>query len=82
MVVFSIVFLPYKYHHYIILIMNILTFLSKNKMNNPLFIQAVFLIVLVIMGSANPMAVVFAYVFETIIIGFVHILKLFYICLR
>lgn len=48
-------------------------------MNNPLFIQAVFLIVLVIMGSANPMAVVFAYVFETIIIGFVHILKLFYI---
>lgn len=53
----------------------------KNKLqNNPSIIaNALFLIALVLIGIADPMAIVFAYVFETIIIGLLHIIKLFYI---
>lgn len=53
----------------------------KNKLqNNPSIIaNALFLIALVLIGKADPMAIVFAYVFETIIIGLLHIIKLFYI---
>ncbi|NHN28034.1 hypothetical protein FIA58_020340 [Flavobacterium jejuense] len=53
----------------------------KNKLqNNPSIIaNALFLIALVLIGKVDPMAIVFAYVFETIIIGLVHVVKLFYI---
>ncbi|WP_418262191.1 DUF6498-containing protein [Flavobacterium faecale] len=38
--------------------------------------NALFLIVLLFLGKANPMAIVFAYVLETIIIGVFHVGKL------
>ena len=59
--------------------MNTLFFLSNSKPNNSIFIQAIFFIAIIIMGLADPMAIVFAYVFETIVIGLIHILKLFYV---
>lgn len=54
-------------------------FQNNTQANNSIFIQAIFLIVLLLIGKADPMAVVFAYVFETIIIGCIHVLKLFYV---
>lgn len=54
-------------------------FQNNGQANNAIFIQAVFLIVLLLVGKADPMAIVFAYVFETIIIGFLHVLKLIYV---
>lgn len=47
--------------------------------SNNLLLQAIFLITLLLFRKADPMAIVFAYVFETIIIGFIHLVKLFYI---
>lgn len=54
-------------------------FQNNSQTNNPIIMQAIFLIALLVIGKADPMAVVFAYIFETIIIGCIHILKLFYI---
>lgn len=53
----------------------------KNKLqnNHSIIANALFLIALVLIDKADPMAIVFAYVFETIIIGLFHIIKLFYI---
>lgn len=59
--------------------MNLLYFQNQSKTNNAILLNAVFLIALLLLGKANPMAIVFAYVFETIIIGLIHALKLFYI---
>lgn len=57
------------------------SFLNKKLHNsNPSIVaNALFLIALLLVGKADPMAIVFAYVFETIIIGLVHVVKLFYI---
>lgn len=44
-----------------------------------IIINALFLILLLVLGKADPMAIVFAYVFETIIIGVFHFVKLFFI---
>lgn len=46
---------------------------------NSVFIQSVFLIALLVLGKADPMAIVFAYVLETIIIGVIHVVKLYYV---
>lgn len=54
-------------------------FQNTKQATNTIFIQAIFLIVLLLVGKADPMAIVFAYVFETVIIGFVHILKMSYV---
>lgn len=56
----------------------------KNNSPTQLFIviNALFLIVLLFLGKADPMAIVFAYVFETIIIGVFHFLKLLIIALH
>lgn len=54
-------------------------FQNNTQANNAIFIQAIFLIVLLLVGKADPMAIVFAYVFETIIIGFLHVFKLIYV---
>jgi hypothetical protein len=52
---------------------------NQSKTNNAILLNAFFLIALLLSGKANPMAIVFAYVFETIIIGLIHAVKLFYI---
>ena len=59
--------------------MNFIIFQNQTKVNTAIVFNAVFLIVLLISGNVNPMAIVFAYVFETIIIGLIHAIKLFYI---
>lgn len=59
--------------------MNLPFLQNQSKTNNAIILNAVFLVALLILGKANPMAIVFAYVFETIIIGLIHTLKLFYI---
>lgn len=59
--------------------MKSLFFLNYSKTNDALLLNALFLIALLIIGQANPMAIVFAYVFETIIIGVMHIIKLFFV---
>ncbi|WP_438966276.1 DUF6498-containing protein [Flavobacterium sp.] len=59
--------------------MNLPFLQNQSKTNNVILINAVFLIALLLSGKANPMAIVFAYVFETIIIGIIHAVKLFYI---
>jgi hypothetical protein len=56
------------------------SFIQNKFRNNPSpLANALFLIALVLIGKADPMAIVFAYVFETVIIGLLHIIKLFYI---
>lgn len=59
--------------------MKFLFFQNQSKTDRAIFLNAFFLIALLILGKANPMAIVFAYVFETIIIGIIHAVKLFYI---
>lgn len=55
--------------------MNI-AFQNQSRSNQVLLLNALFLAILVLIGKADPMAIVFAYVFETIVIGFFHVLKL------
>lgn len=59
---------------------------SVLKNNSPtqsvILINAFFLTALLLLGKADPMAIVFAYVFETVIIGFFHFIKLFIIVLK
>lgn len=59
--------------------MNSLIFQNQSNTNNAIILNAVFLIALLFLDIANPMAIVFAYVFETIIIGLIHGVKLFYV---
>ena len=59
--------------------MNLLYFQNQSKTNNAILLNAVFLVALLLLGKADPMAIVFAYVFETIVIGLIHALKLFFI---
>lgn len=59
--------------------MKFLILQNQSKTNNAIILNAVFLVALLILGIANPMAIVFAYVFETLIIGLIHAVKLFYI---
>lgn len=55
----------------------------KQKLSSQtILLQALFLIGLLLMGKADPMAVVFAYVFETIIIGVFHFFKLLIIAVN
>ena len=54
-------------------------FLNQNNSNRIVVLNTLFLIALLVTGNANPMAIVFAFVFETVIIGLIHIVKL--ICL-
>lgn len=54
-------------------------FQNNTQASNAILIQAVFLIALLLTGKADPMAIVFAYVFETVIVGFIHVLKLIYV---
>ena len=51
---------------------------NKNQSQNQrvIIFNAVFLIALLLFNLADPMAVVFAYVFETVIIGVFHVAKL------
>ncbi len=55
--------------------MNII-FQNQSRSNQFLLLNALFLATLVLVGKADPMAIVFAYVFETVVIGFFHVLKL------
>jgi hypothetical protein len=51
--------------------------IKKNTQNQWFVVlNALFLIGLLLLGKADPMAIVFAYVFETIIIGIFHFIKL------
>ena len=52
---------------------------NSSKTNQAILLNAMFLIGLLLTGKANPIAIVFAYIFETIIIGLIHAVKLFYI---
>ena len=53
--------------------MNSLIFQNQSNTNNAIILNAVFLIaILLFLEIANPMAIVFAYIFETIIIGLIH----------
>lgn len=52
---------------------------NQSKPNFVLLLNAVFLTILVLFDKANPMAIVFAYVFETAIIGLFHSVKLFFV---
>ena len=52
---------------------------NQNYSNATIIVNALFLIMLLLFGFADPMAIVFAYVFETVIIGLLHIIKLFYV---
>uniref|UniRef100_UPI00404ADB41 DUF6498-containing protein n=1 Tax=Flavobacterium sp. TaxID=239 RepID=UPI00404ADB41 len=52
-------------------------FLKPTFSNNSKILQALFLTILVVFDKTNPMAIVFAYVFETIIIGVLNVVKLF-----
>ena len=54
-------------------------FLNGNKSNRLVWLNALFLIALLLVGKASPMAIVFAYVFETVIIGVIHIIKLMWL---
>ncbi|WP_347374138.1 DUF6498-containing protein [Aequorivita sp. Q41] len=47
-----------------------------NSKNFYIWVNSVFLLVLVVFNYVAPLAVVFAYFFETILIGFFHIIKL------
>ena len=51
----------------------------KSHSNQGVFLNALFLMALLFVGKADPMAIVFAYVLETIIIGVIHVVKLFLI---
>ncbi len=51
--------------------------LSFTTITAMLWAQAVFLILLLLVGVITPETVVFGYFFETIIIGIVHVMKLF-----
>ena len=55
--------------------MNI-AFQNQSRTNQVLLLNALFLAILVLTEKADPMAIVFAYVFETVVIGFFHVLKL------
>ena len=59
--------------------MNSLIFQNQSRTNNAILLNAVFLAGLLFLKIANPMAIVFAYVFETVIIGLFHGVKLFYV---
>lgn len=53
------------------------TIFKRNTQNQwVIIVNALFLIGLLLLGKADPMAIVFAYVFETIIIGIFHFIKL------
>lgn len=52
-------------------------FLTPTFSNSSKVLQALFLTILVVFDKTNPMAIVFAYVFETIIIGVLNVVKLF-----
>ena len=52
------------------------SFQNKAVTNKALIFNALFLIFMLAVGKADPMAVVFAYVFETVIIGILHLVKL------
>lgn len=54
-------------------------FQNQPNNSNSIFLQSIFLIALLVMGKADPMAIVFAYIFETVIIGIIHVVKLFYV---
>ena len=54
-------------------------FQNQPIISNSVFLQSVFLIALLVLGKADPMAIVFAYIFETVIIGLIHVVKLFYV---
>lgn len=43
--------------------MKFLILQNQSKTNNAIILNAVFLVTLLILGKANPMAIVFAYVF-------------------
>lgn len=53
------------------------SFLNQSNSNWIVILNALFLIVLLLTGKANPMAIVFAYIFETVIIGVIHVMKFF-----
>lgn len=54
-------------------------FQNQNQNFNSSLLNGLFLVFLVVFGFVNPMAVVFAYVFETVSIGVIHVIKLFYV---
>ena len=56
-----------------------LFFQNQSKSNQALLLNGLFLATLVVLGKADAMAIVFAYVFETVVIGFIHVLKLYLI---
>lgn len=43
-------------------------------------VQAFFFLILLLADMVDPMSVVFVYIFETIIIGFFNVVKLFFLC--
>lgn len=51
----------------------------KFHSNQSVLLNSLFLMALLFIGKADPMAIVFAYVLETIIIGIIHVMKLFLI---
>ena len=55
------------------------SFLNRSNTKWVIIINAVFLTALLLTGRANPMAIVFAYIFETVIIGVIHVVKLFFV---
>lgn len=57
--------------------MMLLTFLLPNKYNYIVWLNALFLSLLVIFNWVEPFTVVFAYFLETIIVGLFHIVKLY-----
>ncbi len=52
-------------------------FFTPNKNNRALWLNALFLLVLLFTNNADPIAIVLAYFLETIIIGILHVVKLF-----
>jgi hypothetical protein len=54
-------------------------FSTSNKASVVKVVQALFLIILVLTQKANPMAIVFVYVFETVVIGVINAVKLLYL---
>lgn len=53
--------------------------LNQFNSNWLVLVNALFLTALLLTGKANAMAIVFAYIFETVIIGVIHVVKLFFI---
>lgn len=51
--------------------------LFPNKQNLFIWLNAIFLIILLIIGKADPLTIVMAYFLETLIIGIVNVFKMF-----